>query len=97
MKIFLRGSKILFPTLKSSMAKIFLGFPDFCHNLINIHENTNNLIFIEIHDINNFVKWYNWCNNNVSQWYFRYEISSIIVSVFFYGFDVFIKIHEYAN
>ena len=31
MKICLRGSKILFPTLKSSMAKVFIGFPDFCH------------------------------------------------------------------
>ena len=28
MKICLRGSKILFSTLKSSMAKIFIGFPD---------------------------------------------------------------------
>ena len=31
MKICLRGSNILLPTLKSSMAKISLGCPDFCH------------------------------------------------------------------
>ena len=31
MKTCLRGPKILFPTLKSSMAKIFIGFPDLCH------------------------------------------------------------------
>ena len=46
MNICLRGSKILFPGLKFSMAKIFIGFPDFFVILINIHENTNNIIFI---------------------------------------------------
>ena len=45
MKICLRGSKILLPTLKSSMAKIPSSFLIFVI-LINIHENTNNIIFI---------------------------------------------------
>ena len=67
MTICLRGSNILLPTLNLQWLKFPSGFLIFVI-LINIHENTNNIIIILIHDINNFVKWYYWCNNNVSQW-----------------------------